>query len=311
MQEFPRFLEMFEKTIAVRGLSAKTAKAYLNHFRRFAVHFEKREPLSIDENELGGFLNHLQDEGGFSHATVNQAASAVLFFYREVLRCADKRINFPKRPQNCAKTIVYFTDAEAKAVLSRMKGTVYLTAALIYGSGLRLSEVLNLRVGDIDFKRREIIVRDANGAKQRTTFLPELIAEPLEKHLENVRYIFEDDNLCTNESGIEVFENEWRRQFLFPACKLSKNETTGELYRHHLAESTVQKAINEAIRKAKIGKQACSQTLRRSFAVRLVENKCDVHLISNLLGHKNLKSTLVYTNLSVFGRKNLLSPLDC
>jgi len=308
MQRFQFLYEVFGQTLAERGLSRKTLNAYLNHFRRFALNFENRELLSIEAKEIGAFLNQLEAEQGFSAATVKQAGSAIVFFYREVLRCENFKIEIPHRKRNRENATVYFTDAEAKAVLARMRGAVYLAAALIYGSGLRLSEVLNLRVGDIDFERREIVVRDADGKRQRTTFLPESLIVRMKKQLENVRYIFEDD-LMFAEKGL-VCEKDWRRQFVFPACKLSKDETTNALRRHHLAESTVQKAVNEAVKKAEIGKQACSQTLRRSFAVRLVENKCDVHLISNLLGHKNLKSTLVYADINNFREKKLISPLD-
>lgn len=308
MQKSPFFFEVFRQTLAERGSSRKTVNAYLNHFRRFAAHFEEREPLSVKADEIGVFLEHLENECGFSAATVKQAGSAILFFYREILNCENFKITMPNRRRS-ENAVVYFTDAEAKAVLARLRGAVYLAAALIYGSGLRLSEVLNLRVGDVDFERREIVVRDADGKRQRTTFLPESLIARLEKQLENVRYIFEDDLMFAEK--VLVCEKNWRRQFVFPACKLSKDETNGTLRRHHLAESTVQKAINEAIRKAKISKQACSQTLRHSFAVRLVENNCDLHLISNLLGHKNLKSTLAYTNLNGFRGKRLISPLDC
>ena len=309
MQKFLFFFEIFRRTLAERGLSRKTMNAYLNHFRRFAAHFEEREPLSVKADEIGVFLNQLESERGFSAATVKQAGSAILFFYREILNCKNFKITMPNCHRRSGNAVVCFTDAEAKAVLARLHGAVYLAAALIYGSGLRLSEVLNLRVGDIDFERREIVVRDANGARQRTTFLPASLTARLEKHLENVRYVFEDDLMFAEK--VLVSEKKWRRQFLFPACKLSKDETTGALRRHHLAESTVQKAINEAIRAAKIRKQACSQTLRHSFAARLVENNCDVHRLRSLLGHKNLKSTLAYANLNGFHGKRLISPLDC
>lgn len=307
MKESPLFSEAFRRTIAERGLSRKTMNAYLNHFRRFTAHFEEREPLSIEADEIGVFLQHLESERGFSAATVKQAGSAIIFFYRETLNCENFKITMPNRRRRSENAVVYFTDAEAKAVLARLRGAVYLAAALIYGSGLRLSEVLNLRVGDIDFERREIVVRDADGKRQRTTFLPVSLIARLEGHLEKVRYVFEDDRMFAEE--VSASERNWRRQFVFPACKLSKDEAAGTFRRHHLAESTVQKAINEAIRKAKISKRACSQTLRRSFAVRLVENNCDVHRLSSLLGHKNLKSTLAYTNLNP-SRRLMLSPLD-
>lgn len=313
MQKTPLFFEVFEQIMAERKLSRKTANAYLNHFRRFAVYFKNCEPKAIPTSEINVFLSHLKNQRGFSTATVNQAASALLFFYREVLGCKERRINLPKYTKRNEKSLVYFTDAEAKAVLSRLRGAVYLVAALIYGSGLRLSEVLNLRVGDIDFTRREIIVRHLHsGKKQRTTFLPASIILPLEKHLENVRYIFEDDRLPAKEIlSVLLNEKDWRQQFVFPACKLSKDESTGKLRRHHLAESTIQKAVNEAIRKSQIRKQACSQTLRHSFAIRLVENNCDVRLLQSLLGHKNLKSTLAYANLLDLRNRSALSPLDC
>ncbi|MCD9185492.1 MAG: tyrosine-type recombinase/integrase [Pyrinomonadaceae bacterium] len=307
MQKFPLFSEVFRQTLTERGLSRKTMNAYLNHFRRFGAYFKDREPLSVKADEIGVFLKQLERERGFSAATTKQAGSAILFFYREILNCENFKIALPNRDRRSENAVVYFTDAEAKAVLARLHGAVYLAAALIYGSGLRLSEVLKLRVGDIDFERREIVVRNAGGARERTTFLPASLIARLEKHLENVRYVFEDDLRFAEE--VSATEKNWRRQFVFPACKLSKDETTGAFRRHHLAESTIQKAINQAIRKAKISKQACSQTLRHSFAARLVENNCDVHRLRSLLGHKNLKSTLAYANLSS-SRRMMFSPLD-
>ncbi len=203
-------------------------------------------------------------------------------------------------------------------VLSHLKDAPFLAAALIYGAGLRLTEALNLRVGDFDFERFEINVRNVRtGAKDRTTVLPKSIVAPLKRNLAEVRFLHEDD--CLRGYGAVWLpptvlrkysgaEREWCWQYVFPACKLAAED--GTLRRHHLAESTVQKAFNGAIEKARIIKKACCQNLRYSFAVRLFEKNTDVHTVKNLLGHKNVKTTMSYYNIFGNAGKDIQSPLD-
>lgn len=318
MQTIPNLLAQTRRVFAENDFSRKTENAYLNHIRRFADFFKERDLTVLTTEEIDEFINDLSVSAHYSEATCNQAASAISFFYREVLEIEWRHLQNVKRSRRTEKPPVIFTSDEAERILGHLQGAVFLVAALIYGSGLRLSEAIALRVGDLDFVRREIAVRDVRtGTKQRTTILPDSIVAALERHLVRVRYLFEDDVLpgfgkvFVPKIFLRKFadaETDWRWRFLFPACKLSG--TTGDLRRFHIAESTVQKAIGEAVKIAKIKKIANSQTLRYSFAVRLFENQCNVRQIQNLLGQKNLRSTLGSTQNHAFNGNFIISPLD-
>ncbi|HEY0460969.1 MAG TPA: tyrosine-type recombinase/integrase, partial [Pyrinomonadaceae bacterium] len=250
-------------------------------------------------------------------AAQNQALSALSFLYRDVFgQTSSPLLKTVKRSKPCGKMPVVFTSEEARRVLSKMRGDSFLVAALMYGSGLRLSEAVTVRVGDIDFEQRRITVRDARtGRRERVTVLPEAIIPAFKRHLTNVRYLHEDDCLLGGgrvsvpkaiERAAPDAGREWRWQFVFP----SHNLTVGKaVERHHLAESTVQKAVGEAILRANI-KQACCQTFRYSFAARLFERNYDIRRIQILLGHKNLKTTAVYMQFAARPRNTVLSPLD-
>lgn len=310
--------ERVRQAARAHNLSRKTEDAYVNHIRRFFAFNPNRASTESGAHEIGDFLAHLETNRGFAPSTLKQARSALVFFYREIFGCLLPVCFKSKVRARAAALPVIFTKDEVKAILSKLSGAPYLAAALMYGSGLRLNETLNLRVGDIDFIRREIIVRRANsGVKDHATILPRAIAAPLRKHLVEVRFLHEDDCLrgygkvrppadarySQPDDGCE-----WRGQYAFPAVKLSANENG--FYRHHLAESTVQKAVGEAIEKARIVKKGGCQTLRHSFAVSLFEKHHDLYTVGNLLGHKNPRSTLVYTQIFQHREKSVSSPLD-
>jgi integron integrase len=314
-----QLLERARHAAKLRSLSRKTENAYLNHIRRFLEFSGKAEADDVEADEIRAFLNHLQTSERLAISTRNQALYALIFFCREVFgQKLSPRFKNLKPVCPPEKSLVVLTLKEVKAVLSNLTNAPYLIAALMYGAGLRLSEAVGLRVGDVDFGRREIIVRDVRtGAKDRTTVLPNLIVADLQKHLAEVKFTHEDDCLLgygkvwlplavkrqyPNAAG------EWRWQYVFPSCKLT---AAGDgFYRHHLAESTVQKAVGEAAAKAQIVKKTCCQTFRYSFAVRLFERNTDVHIIQNMLGHKNLKTTMSYFNLFGIGGSVVQSPLD-
>jgi integron integrase len=302
-----------------RSLSRKTENAYLNHIRRFLEFIEGHDLSKLKTTEIRAFFNHLETTGRFASATQNQAVCALTFFYRNVFGSKQSpSFQQIRRARPLDKSPVIFTPEEVRAVLSHLKGDPFLAAALAYGAGLRLAEALCLRVGDIEFGRGEIIVRNIHtGVKDRTTILPKSIVPLLKKHLAEVRFLHEDD--CLRGKRARVLppaarrkypdgEREWRWQYIFPACKLTAEGNT--FRRHHLAESTVQKAINEAIKKARIIKKAHCQNLRYSFAARLFEKNTDVRTIQTLLGHKNLKTTLGYTNYFGRSENTVQSPLD-
>jgi integron integrase len=315
------YLELLIKALRRRSLSRKTENAYVNHIRHFIEFDGNRDLEKAGAGEISAFLLHLERDLRFAAATQRQAAYALQFFYREVFgrEMPDCLIDI-KRTPNADKLPVVLTTEEVRAVLSHLRGLPYLIAALIYGSGLRLQEALNLRIGDVDFQRREITVRDPRtGAKNHTTILPGLIVRRLQKHLVEVRFLHEDDCLrgfgkVALPAAVECRQPEavcqWRWQYVFPALKLSRNKSSGGFYRNHLGESGVQKALSEAVEKAKVLKKACCQTLRHSFAVRLFEKNHDLYTVGNLLGHKNLRTTLVYSNVVARSGRDVLSPLD-
>jgi integron integrase len=318
MNEIPRLLEIVRQVSRERALSRKTENAYINHIRRFQNFYAERDLTQVGASGISEFLNHLKQAENLAVSTQNQALSALSFLYRDVF--GQETANCPKlgkRVKPAGKPPVVFTSTEARAVLSKMRGDSFLVAALMYGSGLRLSEAVALRVGDIDFERREIVIRDARTCKkERVTVLPAAIIPALRRHLTNVRYLHEDDCLLgygkvrlpkaiENQSPRAGFD--WRWQFVFPSHNLSAGTNA---HRHHLAESTVQKAVGEAILKANIIKTACCQTFRYSFAARLFERNYDIRRIQTLLGHKNLKTTAVYMQFALSGKRNVRSPLD-
>lgn len=318
MSESSRLLEIVRQVSRERDLSRKTENAYINHIRRFQDFYAERDLTEVGETGIGDFLDHLKRTENLAVSTQNQALSALSFLYRDVFGMElSPCLKTVKRMKPAGKLPVVFTSEEARRVLSKMRGDTFLVAALMYGSGLRLSEAVGLRVGDIAFERREIVVRDARtGKRDRATILPEAIVPALKRHLENVRYLHEDDFLLGGgrvrlpkrvENKYPNAGFEWHRQFVFP----SHIKTIGtNSHRFHLAESTVQKAIGEALLRANIIKPACCQTFRYSFAARLFEKNYDIHRIQALLGHKNLKTTVVYMQFAANVRNTLRSPLD-
>ena len=318
MSEPPILLEMVRKASRRRALSRKTENAYVNQIGRFQQFYVGRDLQEVGKGGVDAFLEYLEAAKNLAVSTRNQALSALTFLYRDVFGQKEiPQMESVKRVKPRTKTPVIFTPEEVRAVLSKMRGDTLLVAALMYGAGLRLSEAVALRVGDIDFERREIVVRDARtGAKDRTTMLPEMLIRQLKRHLINVRYIYEDDYLA-NDGKIFLpavmrgqnsdTEREWKKQFAFPSHNLTFGKS---LRRNHLAESTVQKAVTEAILKANVLKEVCCQTFRYSFAARLFEKNHDIRRIQNLLGHKNLKTTAVYMNFARYGAGVVRSPLD-
>lgn len=315
MFESSPLLELVRQEMKRRELSRKTENAYLNHIRRF-LEFCAGADLCVGRAaKIQKFLKHLSKKEHFAASTYNQARCALLFLYRDVLgQTLPAHFDEIKRAPVGEKHPVILTADEARAVLANLRDAPYLVAALMYGSGLRLSEAVSLRVGDIDFERGAITVRDAQtGGRDRVTVLPQKIAPALRRHLVRVKFIFEDDCLAVfgkNSLPKKILPaRDWRRQYAFPAAKAASLHDAA-FYRHHIAESTVQKAVGDAIEKAKIFKPACCQSLRYSFAVRLFEKNHSVHTIQNLLGHKNLKTTMSYLHFNLGRNESVLSPLD-
>lgn len=273
----------------------------------------------MGEAEIGKFITHLAERKKVSASTQNQALCAIIFLYKYVLKkeLSDTiSIMWSKRPK---KRPVVFSKREAVAVLSQLRGTHWLVGMLLYGSGLRLTESLTLRVKDIDFEYNQLTIRDSKGDKDRCTMLPQTIVPALKKHLKTVKAQHEDD-LRKGFGSVSLpyaldrkYPNakyEWKWQYVFPATKISTDPVSGIRRRHHLYDTVIQKAVKQAIRETGITKLASCHTLRHSFATHLLESGYDIRTIQELLGHKNVETTMIYTHVMNVGGKGVISPAD-
>ncbi|KPJ59803.1 MAG: integrase [Latescibacteria bacterium DG_63] len=312
-------LDQLRHALRCRHYSRRTEQAYCHWVKRFIFFHKLRHPVTMGEREINGFLSHLAVEGKVSASTQNQALSAILFLYRHVLR---REIGDPGeliRARKPKRLPIVMTRDEIKAVMNRLHGRMWIMASLIYGAGLRLNECLCLRVQDIDFGGNHITVRSGKGFKDRATMLPQVAKQPLLEHLQGVRRIHERD-LAAGYGKVELPDAlsrkypkaawEWRWQFVFPQKSRWVNPRTGEQGRYHLDESILQKALKAAVSDAGITKRATCHTLRHSFATHLLESGYDIRTVQELLGHKDVRTTMVYTHVLKLGGKGVRSPMD-
>ncbi|MBU0567906.1 integron integrase [bacterium] len=315
----PKLLDQVRNLIRVKHYSIRTEEAYVNWIRRFILFHNKRHPNEMGEPEVSQFLTHLAVKGKVSASTQNQALSAVLFLYREVLKKDIGWLDDVERAKRPTRLPVVFTREEATAILAHLEGSKWLMANLLYGSGMRLMECIRLRVQDLDFEYNQIVIRDAKGQKDRVTMLPVSLKEPLNRHLEKVRAIHEKD---LKEGFGEVYlpfalkrkypnaNQEWAWQYVFPASKHSGDPRTGIERRHHIAETVLQRGVKSAIRSVGITKNGSCHTFRHSFATHLLEAGYDIRTVQELLGHKDVSTTMIYTHVLNRGGKGVKSPLD-
>ena len=312
-------LDQVRRLIRVKHYSIRTEEAYVNWIKRYILFHGKRHPVEMGGSEISRFLSHLAVEEKVSASTQNQALSAILFLYRDLLKRDFGWLDDVERAKKPARLPVVLSKEEAKAILVRLEGVKWLMANLLYGSGLRLMECIRLRVKDLDFQYNQITIRDAKGQKNRVTMLPDSLKEPLQRHLERVKAIHEQD---LKEGFGEVYlpfalerkysnaNTEWGWQYVFPASKRSKDPRTGKERRHHIAETVLQKAVKGALRLTGITKNASCHTFRHSFATHLLEEGYDIRTIQELLGHKDVSTTMIYTHVVKQGGKGVKSPLD-
>jgi len=273
----------------------------------------------MGEEEIAAFLSHLAIDGHVAASTQNQAFSALLFLYQHVL---DRKLEFidgVERVRRPPKLPVVFTPAEARAVLAHLKGDYRLMAHLLYGSGLRLLECLRLRVKDIDFGYRQITVREGKGMRERITILPDRLIRPLQTHLARVKELHQQD-LARGGGAVYLTHalrrkypkaaREWVWQYVFPAHKISVDPRSGEKRRHHGPERNLQNAVRDAVRAAGVAKAASCHTFRHSFATHLLENGYDIRSVQELLGHKDVATTMIYTHVCNRPGLNIRSPVD-
>jgi integron integrase len=316
----PRLLDRLRAALRARHYSLRTEEAYVAWVRRYVLFHGKRHPDEMGEAEINAFLTNLAVEKKVAASTQNQALSALLFLYRDVLGKSVDSLGDVVRARRPARLPVVLTSAEVKAVLSRLDGTPRLVATLLYGSGLRLMEALRLRVKDVDFALNQILIRDGKGQKDRVTMLPVSLKPDLAAHLKAVRARHEADLAAGGgdvylPDGIRLkyprAARAWGWQYVFPASGLSEDPRSGATRRHHLPETVVQRAVKKAVDEAGIVKPASCHTLRHSFATHLLESGTDIRTIQELLGHSNVATTMIYTHvLNRAGGLGVTSPLD-
>jgi integron integrase len=315
----PRLIDDVRSAIRVRHYSYSTEKTYVHWIIKFAHFHGLRHPADMGEKEISAFINHLAVHKKVSASTQNQALCAIVFLYKHVLKkdLGDfGELVWAKKPKHIP---VVFSKEEVRDIMRQLEGTCWIMAMLLYGSGLRLHECLHLRVKDLDFGYNQITVRDAKGGKDRIVPFPQKLKEPLKAHLEKVKRIHERD-LAVGFGGVympDALERKypsastsWEWQFVFPAHAISEDPRSGIRRRHHLYETVLQKAVKSAIRKAGIFKHAGCHTLRHSFATHLLESGSDIRTVQELLGHNDVKTTMIYTHVLNKGGLAVKSPAD-
>jgi integron integrase len=315
----PRLREQLHAAIRRHNYSRRTEQSYWYWIRWFIRHHGLRHPAEMGAGEVEAFLSWLATEREVAAATQNQALSALLFLYKEVLGRSLPWFKDLVRAKRPVRVPVVLTREEVRRLLAAMQGTKWLMASLLYGAGLRQIECLQLRVKDVDFAYRQILVRDAKGAKDRVTMLPEQAVQPLQEHLGRVRALHQRD---LREGYGEVSlpfalarkypsaGREWAWQFVFPSGVRSADPESGVIRRHHVFPDTLARAVKAATRAACIVKPASCHTLRHSFATHLLESGYDIRTVQELLGHSDVSTTMVYTHVLNRGGKAVASPLD-
>ncbi|MGB4812401.1 MAG: integron integrase [Methylophilaceae bacterium] len=319
--EPPKLLDQVRGKIRLKHYSIRTEQAYVDWIKRFILHFDKCHPNDLGAAEVEAFLTHLAVVGKVAASTQNQAKSALLFLYKEVLGSELPwlgNVENAKRPEHLP---VVLTQDEVQKILAHLEGTNHLIVSLLYGTGMRILEALRLRVQDVDFARKEILIRNGKGFKDRVTMLPAKLSAPLKAHLEKVKILHAQD-LAKGYGAVYLpFALEkkypsaacdWIWQYVFPTGKLSVDPQSkdGVTRRHHVQDQAIQRAVRQAVVNAGITKAATPHTFRHSFATHLLENGYDIRTVQELLGHADVKTTMIYTHVLNKGGSGVRSPLD-
>ncbi|MBW4541379.1 MAG: integron integrase [Myxacorys chilensis ATA2-1-KO14] len=320
MEPRPRkLIEQVSDLLRVKHYSYRTEQTYIQWIRRYILFHNKTHPKEMGSPEIKAFLTHLAVQEQVAASTQNQALSAILFLYREVLRQElDASIDAVRAKQSRYLPTVLTKD-EVRDVIGNLSGVYQLVVQVLYGSGVRLNEGLNIRIKDLDFAQQQIIVRTPKGVESRVTMLPTSLNEPLQEHLRRVRRLHQQD-LAQGHGAVHLpyalarkypsAERSWVWQFVFPSDRRCRDPRSEQINRYHLHESGVQKALKQAVFAARIQKRVGCHTFRHSFATHLLEAGYDIRTVQELLGHKDVKTTMIYTHVLNRGGRGVRSPLD-
>ncbi len=315
-----KLLDQYRERIRLKHYSPRTEKAYVGWVREYILFHHKRHPREMGITEINQFLTHLVTERNVSPSTQNQALCAILFLYHNLLniKLNETELAFV-RPERESRVPTVLSAPEARAIITNLTGAYKLMAQIMYGSGLRLMECLQLRVKDIDFANRCILVYDGKGRKDRVTMLPDSITAPLREHLCRVRALHQKDlslglGLVHIPDGMykhdPTAQKQWIWQYVFPTSTLCTDPETGKTYRHHIHETALQRSIRAAAGLAQVDKRVTSHTFRHSFATHLLQNGYDIRTVQELLGHKDVRTTMIYTHVIQRSGLAVKSPLD-
>jgi len=315
----PKLLDQLRDRIRLKHYSRRTEDVYLDWAKRYILYHNKRHPQEMGKKEIEEFLTFLATERNVAAATQNQAKAALQFLYKEVLEIQLPWLNEVEQAKKPKKLPVVLTEKEVQTLLAHISPAFNLLARLTYGTGMRLLEALRLRVLDIDFERGEVLIREGKGAKDRVTMLPQSLKEPLQEHLKQVKWLHEQDLLkghgevWLSESVARKYPNagrDWIWQYAFPSARLSVDPRSGVTRRHHLDEKGLQRAVKQAALEAGLTKNVTPHTLRHSFATHLLQAGYDIRTVQELLGHKDVQTTMIYTHVLNKGGMGVTSPLD-
>jgi integron integrase len=315
----PKLLDQVREAIRMRHYSLRTEEAYVSWIKRFILFHGKRHPLEMGQQEIAQFLSALAIKDHVSASTQNQALCALLFLYRQVLAQEFGWLDDVVRAKRPRRLPVVLSRQEVRELLSALPGIHWIMANLLYGAGLRLLECLRLRVKDVDFGVNQITVREGKGNKDRVTMLPAVVKAPLAAHVEGVRTLHQRDleqgfgRVYLPDALKQKYSNaerEWGWQWVFPASRVSVDPRSGERRRHHMHEAVLQRAVKEAARKVGLPKPVSCHTLRHSFATHLLDEGYDIRTIQELLGHRDVSTTMLYTHVLNRGGRGVHSPAD-